>query len=72
MRISRLSKQFHLTERVLFGLRMDSRNFFNHTNLGTPNNNVQSPTVGEIGGIAFNGVNGAGMRTLQFAANIKF
>jgi hypothetical protein len=67
-----ISKQFHLTERVLFGLRMDSRNFFNHTNLGSPNNNVQSPTVGQIGGIAFNGANGTGMRTLQFSANIKF
>ena len=67
-----VSKQFHLTERILFGLRLDSRNFFNHTNLGSPNNNVQSPTVGEIGGIAFNGVNGTGMRTLQFSANIKF
>jgi len=65
-------KQFHITERVSFGLRMDSRNFFNHTNLGSPNNNVQSPTVGEIGGIAFNGVNGTGMRTLQFSGNIKF
>lgn len=67
-----ISKAFHLTEKLLFGLRMDSRNFFNHTNLGSPNNNVQSPTVGEIGGIAFNGVNGTGMRTLQFSANIKF
>ena len=67
-----ISKQFHVTEKILFGLRMDSRNFFNHTNLGSPNNNVQSPTVGQIGGIAFNGANGTGMRTLQFSANVKF
>jgi hypothetical protein len=51
---------------------MDSRNFFNHTNLGSPNNNVQSPTVVQIAGIAFNGANGTGMRTLKFSANIKF
>jgi hypothetical protein len=65
-------KQFHITERVAFGLRMDSRNVFNHTNLGSPNSNVQSPTVGEIGGIAFNGANGTGMRTLQFSGTLKF
>jgi hypothetical protein len=67
-----IRKDFHLTERVLFGLRMDSRNFFNHTNLGGPNNNVQSPNVGQITGIAFGGNNGVGMRTLQFSGNIKF
>jgi len=67
-----MRKEFHITERVLFGLRMDSRNFFNHTNLGGPNNDVQSPTVGQITGIAFGGNNGVGMRTLQISANIKF
>ena len=67
-----ISKLFRITERISFGLRMDSRNFFNHTNLGTPNNNVQSPTVGEIGSIAFNGSNGTGMRTLQFSGTVKF
>jgi len=65
-------KEFHITERILFGLRLDSRNFFNHTNLGGPNNDVQSPTVGQITGIAFGGNNGVGMRTLQLSANIKF
>ena len=67
-----ISKWFAITERVSFGLRMDSRNFFNHTNLGIPNNNVQSPTVGQIGSIAFNGVNGTGMRTLQFSGTLRF
>jgi Carboxypeptidase regulatory-like domain/TonB dependent receptor-like, beta-barrel len=67
-----ISKLFHITERVSFGLRMDSRNFFNHTNLGGPNNDVQSPTVGQITGIAFGGANGVGMRSLQFSGTLKF
>ncbi len=67
-----ISKGFHITETVMFGLQMDSRNLFNHTNLGTPNTNVQSPTVGEIGALAFNGANGTGMRTLQFSASFHF
>ena len=67
-----LAKNFHITERVSFGLRMDSTNFFNHTNLNTPNTDVQSPTVGQITSIAFGGNNGVGMRKLQFAGNIRF
>jgi hypothetical protein len=67
-----ISKQFHITERVSFGLRMDSRNFFNHTNLGSPNDNVQSPTVGQIGAVAFGAQNGTGMRTLQFSGTMRF
>jgi len=65
-------KDFHITERVSFGLRMDSRNFFNHTNLGGPNNDVTSSNPGQITGIAFGGANGVGMRSLQFSGNIKF
>jgi len=65
-------KWFHITERVQFGLRMDSRNFFNHTNLGGPNTDVQSPNVGQITNIAFGGNNGVGMRTLQFSGTLKF
>ena len=65
-------KQFHITERVSFGLRMDSRNFFNHTNLGGFNSDVTAPNVGQITGIAFGGNNGVGMRTLQFSGNLKF
>jgi hypothetical protein len=65
-------KQFHITERISFGLRMDSRNFFNHTNLGGPNNDVTATNAGQITGIAFGGNNGVGMRTLQLSANIKF
>jgi Carboxypeptidase regulatory-like domain/TonB dependent receptor len=65
-------KWFHITERVQFGLRMDSRNILNHTNLGGPNTDVTSPTAGQITSIAFGGNNGVGMRTLQFNATLRF
>ena len=67
-----ISKQFHITERIALGLRMDSRNFFNHTNLGGPNNNIQDPHAGQITGIAFGGANGVGMRSLQFSSTLSF
>lgn len=67
-----IMKSFHITEKVSFGLRLDSTNFFNHTNLNTPNTDVQSPQVGQISSIAFNGANGVGMRKLQFSGNIRF
>ena len=67
-----IMKNFRITEKVSFGLRMDSTNFFNHTNLGGPNTDVQSPTVGQITSIAFGGNNGVGMRKLQFSGNIRF
>ena len=67
-----ISKAFHITERVAFALRMDSRNFFNHTNLGGPNMSVQAPNAGQITGLAFGGANGTGMRTLQFSGKLSF
>ncbi|HZU24945.1 MAG TPA: hypothetical protein VFA04_05455, partial [Bryobacteraceae bacterium] len=67
-----LMKSFHITERWSLGLRMDSRNVFNHTNLGGPNTDVQSPQVGQITGIAFGGSNGTGMRQLQYALTLSF
>ena len=65
-------KWFNITERVAFGLRMDSRNVLNHTNLGGPNSDVTAPNVGQITNIAFGGNNGVGMRTLQFSGTLKF
>lgn len=65
-------KQFHITEKISFALRMDSRNFFNHTNLGSPNNDVTSTNAGQITGLAFGGANGVGMRTLQFSGTLRF
>ena len=67
-----IMKSFRITEKVSFGFRMDSTNFFNHTNLGGPDTNVQDPNVGQITSIAFGGNNGVGMRKLQFSGNIKF
>ena len=65
-------KQFHITEKIAFALRMDSRNFLNHTNLNTPNYDVQSANVGQITSIAFGGNNGVGMRTLQLSGTLSF
>lgn len=61
-------KSFRLTEKVSFILRTDARNAFNHTNLGLPNSDVQSPSAGQITSLA----GGAYMRSLQFSGTIKF
>jgi len=63
-----LAKSFRITERFSFQLRTDAKNVFNHTNLGTPNSDVQSANVGQITGIAAGGV----MRQLQFSGTIRF
>ncbi|MGA2601378.1 MAG: TonB-dependent receptor, partial [Bryobacteraceae bacterium] len=63
-----LAKAFRITERTSFQLRTDARNVFNHTNLGTPNNDVQSPNAGQITGLA----GGAFMRSLQFSGTFRF
>ena len=44
-------------------LRTDAANVFNHTNLGLPNGDIQSPSAGQITGLA----GGAVMRQLQFS-----
>jgi hypothetical protein len=63
-----LAKTFKITELVSFQLRADSRNAFNHTNLGLPNSDVQSSSAGQITGLA----GGAYMRSLQFSGTIRF
>jgi hypothetical protein len=63
-----LSKSFPITERISFMLKTDARNVFNHTNLGTPNSDVQSPSAGQITSLA----GGAFMRSLQFSGTIRF
>ncbi len=63
-----LSKSFRVTEKASFILRTDARNAFNHTNLGTPNGDVQSPSAGQITGLG----GGAYMRSLQFSGTIRF
>jgi len=61
-------KSFKITEKVAFILRTDARNAFNHTNLGLPNSDVQSPSAGQITGLG----GGANMRSLQFSGTIRF
>jgi len=61
-------KTFKITERLGFTLRTDARNVFNHTNMGLPNSDVQSPNVGQITGLA----GGAYMRSLQFSGTLRF
>ncbi len=63
-----LSKSFRVTEKASFILRTDARNAFNHTNLGLPNGDVQSPSAGQITGLG----GGAYMRSLQFSGTIQF
>ncbi|HEY6331946.1 MAG TPA: TonB-dependent receptor [Blastocatellia bacterium] len=61
-------KTFKFTERIGFTLRTDARNILNHTNLGIPNQDVQSPSAGQITGIAGGGY----MRQLQFSGTLRF
>jgi hypothetical protein len=65
-----LAKSFAITERISFQLRTDAKNAFNHSNLGLPNSDVQSPSAGQITGLAQGG--SAPMRQLQFSGTIRF
>ena len=62
-----MAKSFKVTERISFQLRTDFENLFNHTNLGTPNGDVQSPSAGQITGLG----GGAVMRRLQFSGTVR-
>ena len=66
-----IMKQFSITERFKFTLRMDATDSLNHTNLGLPNNDVQSPSVGQITNIAFSN-NGGAMRRVQYSGVLNF
>ena len=63
-----LSKIFRITERVNAQFRAESFNTFNHVNLGQPNATVDSPTAGQIFGIA--GL--SQMRKWQFGSATRF
>jgi hypothetical protein len=63
-----LAKTFKMTERLGFTLRTDASNVFNHTNLGSPNSDVQSGSAGQITGIAPGGT----MRRVQFSGTLRF
>jgi len=61
-----IMKQFSITERFKFTLRMDATNSLNHTNLDNPNTDVTSGSAGQITNIAFNGAQYS-MRRLQYS-----
>lgn len=63
-----LAKNFALTEKYRFSLRVETFNTFNHTNLGDPESNVTSPSAGRISGLAPS----YEMRRLQFALRLDF
>jgi hypothetical protein len=63
-----LAKSFHLTEKLRYQLRGEAYNIFNHTNLNTPNTNVNGNNAGQITSIAY----GYNMRRLQFAMRLDF
>ena len=65
-----LMKNFRITERFTFQLRADATNVLNHTNLGMPNADLQSPNVGQITGTAQN--NNYTMRRLQYSGTITW
>ncbi len=61
-----LQKTFRLGERFSFELQGEAFNAFNHTNLGTPNGQVDSSTAGMIFGT------GDIMRRLQLGGTVRF
>ena len=63
-----LAKTFALTERYRFSLRAESFNVANHTNLGDPNSDLSSGSVGKITGIAPS----YQMRRMQFGFRLDF
>jgi hypothetical protein len=63
-----LSKNFHLSERFNAQFRAELFNAFNHVNLGQPTATVDSPTAGQIFGIA----SLAQMRKWQFGLRLNY
>jgi hypothetical protein len=63
-----LSKNFHLSEKVNAQFRAELFNAFNHVNLGQPTATVDSPTAGQIFGIA----SLAQMRKWQFGLRLNY
>ena len=62
------SKRFQIGERINGQFRAEIFNAFNHVNLGQPNTTVDSPTAGQIFGLA--GL--AQMRKFQFGVRLNF
>ena len=64
-------KQFSITERIRFMLRLDATNALNHTNLGLPNTSITDSNVGQITSIAFQ-TNGGLMRRVQYSGTLSW
>ncbi len=65
-----LMKNFRITERFTFQLRADATNAFNHTNLGLPNSDIMSSSVGQITSTAQSG--NYLMRRIQYSGTIRW
>ena len=63
-----LAKAFNITEKINAQFRAELFNAFNHVNLGQPNATVDSPTAGQITGLA--GL--SQMRKWQFGIRLNF
>ena len=63
-----LAKNFAVTEKYKLSLRAEAFNALNHTNLGDPNSDITSSSVGKITGIAPS----YQMRRMQFGFRLDF
>ena len=68
-----VAKSFNFTERLIFQLRAEAFNVFNHVNLGQPDSCVdcQDGNAGYISS-TIGSQDGTSMRRLQFAARLQF
>ena len=66
-----IMKQFSITERIKFILRLDATNALNHANLGPPNASITDSNVGQITSIAFQS-NGGAMRRVQYSGTFSW
>ncbi|MDQ2841887.1 MAG: TonB-dependent receptor [Acidobacteriota bacterium] len=66
-----IMKQFSITERVKFTLRLDATNALNHTNLGLPNASITDSNAGQITSIAYQS-NGGAMRRVQYSGTLTW
>jgi len=68
-----IARNIRVTERTSVSLRMEAFNVFNHTELGSPNVNLSSPTFGQILSVMNTSPIGTGSaRSVQLAARFAF
>jgi hypothetical protein len=66
-----LYKDVHISESMYFQVRLETFDTFNHANFGTPTNDVNNPTFGEIFTVQQISTNGDG-RVVQLAGKFYF